>query len=365
MSERPDAQQARPDLYRTGDRAVSGADCAVVDDLAAAFVLSAVDPSERAFVDAHRERCQSCASLIADLKAPIDLLGASVHQVAPPTRTKAALFDKIAATPQAQPHVDAPFLQPPVAERPLTIPTLTIPSSRDAFAPDPGSWRAGGPDPMAPASARRSQRFRPNWQTIAAPLATVPLVLALGIVGFWAMNTQNRLSARSAEIQSLNSQVNTLSNRVETLNTVLADVDGFMQAPDAKRYDMTVASDHVDSDAVGMVIANPGTVEAIMVVKNLGARHSTYEIVLESADGLYTSVGEIPVTKDGDGKAVLQLDQPLANYTAVHVKPMMDYTGSGSTDLNLVAAPDALSGAISPNLGSIDDTDLPDVGQSG
>lgn len=360
MSERPDAQQARPDLSRHG--AVLGPECAFMDDLAAPYVLSALEPSERRRVERHRANCLDCDSLIAELQAPVDLLGISVRQFEPPTRAKMGLFEQIAKTPQ---H-DARFLQPArAADTPATVPSLTIPSSRDAFARDPGAWRSAGPGPTSSSRAGRSSRFRPNWQAFATPLATVPLVLALGIVGVWAMNTQNRLSARSAEVQTLSQQVNTLNNRVDTLSTTLGDVDGFIQAADAKTYGMTASGADVDSKAVGMVIANPGTVDAMLVVKGLGARHAMYEVVLESEDGLFTTAGEIPVTDKGDGKAVLKLDQPFASYRTVHVKPMMDDSSGGTTDSDSFSAPDALSGTIDPNLGSDGDTDVPDVGQSG
>jgi len=360
VSERPDAQQARPDLSRRG--AVQGSECAFVEDLAAPFVLSALEPGERQTLDRHRTSCLNCDRLIAELQAPVDLLGITVRQFEPPARAKMALFDKIAKTPQ---H-DVRFLQPSLtADIPTAAPTLTIPSSRDAFAPDPGSWRTAGPGPGPSSSASRSGRFRPNWQFLATPLATVPLVLALGIVGVWAMNTQNRLSARSAEVQSLNVQVDSLSDRVNVLNTKLGDVDGFIEAADAKTYDMTASNGQVNPDAVGMVIANPGTVDAVLVLKGLGARHTMYEIILESEDGLFTSAGEIPVTENGDGKSVLKLDQPFASYRAVHVKPMNDDNGAGSTDSVTFSAPDAFSGAIDPNLGNDGDTDVPDVGQSG
>jgi hypothetical protein len=321
-----------------------------------------LEPSERRRVERHRASCLDCESLIAELQAPVDLLGISVRQFEPPARAKMALFDQIAKTPQHE----ATFLQPArAADAPAAVPTLTIPSSRDAFAPDPGSWRTAGPGPTSSSRGGRTGRFRPNWQALATPLATVPLVLALGIVGVWAMNTQNRLSARSAEVQTLSQQINTLNNRVDTLNTTLGDVDGFIEAADAKTYDMTASSGEVDSNAIGKVIANPGTVEAMLVVKGLSARHSLYEVVLESEDGLFTSAGDIPVTEEGDGKAVLKLDQPFSTYRAVHVKPKMDDNSGGTTDSNTFSAPDALSGTIDPNLGSDGDTDVPDVGQSG
>jgi len=356
VSERPDAQQARPDLSRRN--AASRSECAYVDDLAASFVLSALESSERRRVDRHRAECADCDALLQEMQATVNVLGVVAKQVAPPPRTKRALLDQIAQSPQ----VESRFRQPSVTT--AAAPTVTIPSSRDAFAPVPSDWRAAGPTP-APIGTRTGMgRFIPNWSSIATPLATVPLVLALGIVGVWAMNTQSKLSARSAEIQTLSSQVSTLSDRVVTLNSTLADVDGFIEAADAKRYDMTPVDGAVSSDAVGQVIANPGTDEALLVLKSLGDRHSMYQVVLESEGGEFTEAGEIPVTATGDGKAVLKLSQPFSSYRSVHVKPLTDNQDS-STDSRTFSAPDALSGSIDPNLGSSGDTDVPDVGQSG
>jgi hypothetical protein len=243
---------------------------------------------------------------------------------------------------------------------------LTIPSSRGAFAPIPEGWEPTnqtGPRPLSGKLARTG-RFRPNWQLLATPLATVPLVLALGIVGVWALNTQNRLSARSAEVQALSLQVDTLNGRVSALNNTLDDVDKFIQAPDAMRYDMTANAGASTSKAVGQVIANPGTDEAMLVVKGLSGSHSMYEVLLESNGGNMIPAGDLPVSSDGAGKAVLKLDQPFSSYRSVHVKLKSDDNSAGSSDSALPDAPDALSGVIDPSLGGSADTDVPDAGQS-
>jgi hypothetical protein len=355
VSENPDAHQARPGFHRpTTD---PGHDCAYVQELAAPYVMAALEPDDQRRVDRHRNRCQSCEQVIVDTREAVSLLAFSVPMIAPPARAKSSLMDRIAQTAQVEPR----FPQPALA----AATTLTIPSSRGALAPIPEGWEeANRSRPLSvPGKPSRTGRFRPSWQLIATPLATVPLVLALGIVGVWAFNTQNRLSARSAEVNSLSAQVVTLRGQLDTVNSTLADVDGFMEAADAKRYDV-LPSNASSSNAVGQVIANPGTDQAMLVVKGLSGGHAMYEVLVESNGGSLVSAGELPVSEDGAGKAVLELTQPFASYRSVHVKPKTDESSTGNTDSFPVGEPDALYGAIDPNLGSTGDTDVPDAGQS-
>lgn len=354
MSESPGAQQTRPGVHRQPPD--PGPECAYVRDLAASYVVAALEPDEQRRIDRHRNRCRDCDSAIADVRETVSYLAFSVQQVAPPPRAKAALIERIAQAGR----MEARFPQPLVV-----APTLTIPSSKGALAPIPEGWEKAnrtGPRPLSD-KLERTRRFRPNWQSLASPLATVPLVLALGIVGVWALNTQNRLSARSAEVSALSRQVDTLNNRVSTLSNTLANVDRFMVAANAVTYQMAASQGSSTSKAVGQVIANPGTDEAMLVVKGLGGSHSRYEVVLESSSGTMVQAGELPV-KDGSGTTVLKLTQPFASYRAIHVKPKPEDTFGPATDSNLVLAPDALVGAIDPNLGSAGDTNVIDVGQS-
>ena len=55
-------------------------------------------------------------------------------------------------------------------------------------------------------------------------------------------------------------------------------------------------------------------------------------------------VGDLPVGKDGAGKAVLELTQPFSSYRSIHVKPKTDLTNQAVTDSVQVTVPDALYG---------------------
>jgi hypothetical protein len=319
--------------------------------------MAALEPDERRRIDRHRNRCQKCDGAIAEVRQTVSYLAFSVPPMTPPVRAKTALMERVAQASQTE------YLFP---QPPIPAPTLTIPSSQDALAPIPPGWEdANLASPQSPAGKPdHGRRFLPSWHLLATPLATVPLVLALGIVGVWAMNTQNRLSARSAQVEALNLQVDHLKGRVATLDSTLADVDKFIEAADAIHYDMSASTNSSASKAVGQVIANPGTDEAMLVVKGLGGGHATYEVLLESNGGNMISAGELPVTADGAGKAVLKLSQPFSSYRSIHIKPKLDNDVGPASDSVTPSAPDALVGVIDPNLGNTGDTDVPDVGQS-
>jgi hypothetical protein len=358
VSETPDARrQVRPGVHHFSPG--SSHECSYVEDLAAPFVLAAVEPDERERIERHRRRCPNCTDLIADVRQTVGYLALAVPQVAPPARAKAALFARVEQAERPD------FSFPNTIAATLPARTVTIPSSGEALAPIPPGWGEGtlAAPSAIPEKINRTGRFRPNWQLLATPLATVPLVLALGIVGFWGLSTQNRLSARSAEVNQLSQEVDNLSDRVNVLSESLAGVDNFIVAADAKRYDMT-ANAGASPDAVGQVIANPNTVEALLLVKGLSGAHPTYEVLLESTNGGMVSAGELPVTEDGEGMTVLKLSEPFASYRSVHVKPKLDETGNGVSDSVSRIAPDALTGTIDPNLGGSADTNAPNVGHS-
>ncbi len=360
MSENPDAHQARPGFLRPSPE--PGPDCAYVQELAAPYVMAALEPDEQRRVDRHRNRCHACEQVIVETREAVSLLAYSVPMVAPPARARVSLMDRIAQTAQLETRFPQPAL---AAATPTPMPTLTIPSSRGALAPLPEGWEGANRSLPSTESGKTSRtgRFRPNWQLIATPLATVPLVLALGIVGVWAMNAHNRLSAKSAEVSTLSAEVAALRGELDLTKDALADVDGFIEAADARRYDMLPSAASA-SNAFGQVIANPGTDEAMLFVKGLSGDHAMYEVLLESNGGSLVPAGELPVGEDGDGMAVLDLAQPFATYRSVHVKPKTGDSSFSASDSVAVGQPDALSGAIDPALGNSGDTDVPDAGQS-
>ncbi|MER3439691.1 MAG: hypothetical protein C4346_20020 [Chloroflexota bacterium] len=191
-----------------------------------------------------------------------------------------------------------------------------------------------------------------NFGSFAVPLATVPLLLALGIVSAWAFNVREALNERASQVQQLSAQVASLNSQVVALNKSLASMDQFAVA-DAKTYPMTPGSP--SSSAYGQVIANPGTDQAMLMVWRLNSSHGRYEVVLETNEGTMEPAGELLVNTEGRGVTILALSQPFAKYRSVHVRPKPQDSTSGVPDA--MAQADVLFALIDPNLGSTGDTD--------
>jgi hypothetical protein len=299
-------------------------------------VLKAAEAHEIASVDAAVATCSECASLVEDHRRIASLLGLAVPPAQPSGRAKQALFARIEAT-----------AHPSLATSPQLPATLTLPSSKGFLQPIPEGW-----SPAAPVGKSRRSRFRPNWSIIATPLATVPLMLALGIVGLWAMNTNAQLNDKNAQVQTLNMQVSQLNSQVTTLNSSLAQVDNFQRAGDAKTYDITGTD-----GASGQVIANPGTAEARILVQGMTERLTTYDVFVETNAGSLVPVGKVTVNNEGKGTTVLNLNQPFASYKSVHVRPAQNDGSYSASDTDVLSTPDMLSAEIEPNVGRSDDTD--------
>ncbi|GIW05079.1 MAG: hypothetical protein KatS3mg059_1699 [Thermomicrobiales bacterium] len=324
-------------------------ECAVVRDVAAVFALGAVEMTDRLRVEQHILVCPHCARVVRELRASAALIGLTAPLVSPPPRVKATLFARIDQVARSGVAVRPSLVLPEPA------PTLTLPSSRTMPVPATTQRR---PRSTQPGRLASMAALRPRWASwdfgnFAVPLATVPLLLALGIVGLWALNTQSALNDRTAQVQQLTAQVTTLNAQVTALNKSLASMDQFVAAADAKMYPMTSGSG--SSSAYGQVIANPGTDQAMLMVWRLNSSHSRYEVVLETNQGTMEPAGELLVNTEGRGVTVLDLDQPFNMYRSVHVKPKPVDSTNGQSDT--VAQADVLFALIDPNLGSTDDTD--------
>jgi len=147
------------------DHHVGGLHCADATDLAAAFVLGALDPSEAAAVREHLAGCPEAHSEFAELGGVAPALLANVEIVQPPAdlraRIRAAAEAELAArsTPAAQAEVPAPQPRPARPAAAIDVPPA-------------GRW-AGG------------LFRRPVW-------AAVSLAAALALVALGVWNVQLR-----------------------------------------------------------------------------------------------------------------------------------------------------------------------------
>jgi hypothetical protein len=306
------------------------ADCAIVTDLASGFVFGALDPEERHTVERHCLLCPPCAKLVEQGRQTAALLSFVAHPVKPPAHVKAALFARIAQASAAAATVQSTSL-------PL------MPAAVGAV-PSPPETRSAGRRPSFPrlnwdlfgGSSRRA------WPAVAAPLAAVPLVLALAIVGGFA------LTARS-QVDSLRDDLAVSQGESEKLRETLDAMDGFIASDDAQVYSLP-ANTRGTSSPYGKVVVNPGSTQAMLVVWKMKAtpNNGGYQVFLENHMGQRYPAAQFRVDRSGYGIAMLNLDRPLTAYESVHVVPI-----SQTTDI------ESLVGSIGPIVGSPYDTGPP------
>ena len=122
--------------------------------------------------------------------------------------------------------------------------------------------------------------------------SAVPLVIALAVVGGWAMD--------------LRSQV----NQLQLMPNLLSNENGSMWEMDP--------GPNAPASAVGRVVADDN--RAVLIVSNLStAENGTYRVLVERGEEMLPA-GELTVDEGGDGQTTLDLDQRFADYNSVHVQ---------------------------------------------
>jgi hypothetical protein len=153
--------------------------CDDVRDLAASFVLGALDDDEMAAVREHLATCADPHSEIVELGGVIPVLQASVRPVAPPDALKGRILAAAAAELDAR---RAPVGEPPAAAP--VVPVEAVASS--VVLPAPTAVSAE-PTPLAPSSRARPQP-RLSW------VLGMAAVLAIVLLGAWNLSLQSQLN---------------------------------------------------------------------------------------------------------------------------------------------------------------------------
>jgi hypothetical protein len=319
-----DDDQNRANAERRGDSPGSYAECAYVHDLAAGYALNALDPDDQQHVDDHVAACKACDLVIAQAMQTVAMLPFTAKLVSPPLDAKAQLFSRIAHSSRPQ-----------TGTLPSRTPTIPASSAEQTTQPQPSRrWQL-------PTFGRR-ERGRINLPLLAVPLATVPLVVALALLGTFAMSSQSKVGDLRAELLSARSDLN---DAHETLDTV----EGFTASEDAKVYEIPADGAKNNGGAHGKVIANPGTNEAMLMIWRLDNKPKgcTYQVVLESKDGQMQTAAEFGVDNEGHGAAKLSLDEPFDNYAILHIKRKY-------TDDELVSTVTPISDSLVATIGPSD-----------
>lgn len=247
-----------------------------VDDLIPGYALGALGADEKSSVDEHLVTCDACASELAESQRTTSLLPFSVSLQTPSPDVKAALFSRIAHVEQAAERSSAP-----VRSLPASISSLR---RLHAAAPTAGKG---------------------VWARSLPMVTTVPLVLALGLLGAWSLMLRDSAQSRADE------------NR--TLLTTLSDIQGAFLSGD-QNFDFTAGA--AGSDAVGRISYSQDDGKATFVVSGLtnqgqGTDYDVYAITKD--DGTYVHAGELGVNTLGNGMTTMWLDPPFNQYADVCV----------------------------------------------
>ena len=310
--------------HRPETPAAFARECAFVSENVEAHALGALPADEAERVERHVSSCPRCALRLEQSLAITAFLPFLSKPVAVPESVHSRLFESILLDQPAPAASAAPLpqLNPWTANEPAR--SWTIPSSKEAFADALGTGSAA------------SQRRRVNWDVWAARLAAMPLVLALAIVGGWALNTRSTLQDQRTAMRLVQQENKTLSAKLLTYPTPTAP------AVDHTDVELSAADSSGAQGALTQLSAN-GAVA--LRVWNLPTNVKSCEVELETMDGQHVNGGTFNVDANGSAFATLSLQQPLSSYRNVRVIPVM-----GAANGN-AAAPELLTAQIGSTLG--------------
>ena len=261
-----------------------------VDDLAAGFVLGALEPAERRRVDGHRRICPVCDRLLADEGRVVGLLPLAVPPgEAPPPDLKVALLARVAHAGRSPAPPD------PVVERHGGVrPSTTLPASR--------SWRrppiAATGSPIGGAVARR------RWAAWSSAILTLPLLLALIGTSVWAV----QLRARAEEREERANSFRAILERALEGDGAVSELDNGPAAPEAE----------------GWVVAEADGHAATLYVRDGEDRAGRWFALFGLQDGPQVLLTKVKLDDRGRGMEEFTSARPVSTYRQYRVKVLND-----------------------------------------
>jgi hypothetical protein len=168
----------------------------------------------------------------------------------------------------------------------------------------------------------------------------MPLVLALAIVGGWALNTRSNLQDQRAAMRLVQLENKSLSAKLLTYPSPTP------AAVDHTDVELSAVNSSGAQGALTQLSAN-GAVA--LRVWNLPTNVKSCEVELETMDGQRIDGGTFNVDANGSASATLSLQQPLSSYRNVRVIPVLGASIGDSA--GNAAAPELLTAQIGSNLG--------------
>ena len=115
--------------------------------------------------------------------------------IEPPASARTALMSRIAATPQN-------------TDRPASVFKGDLETFRTPVLPSSGVI-------ATPGSSATNSRQNHWWRVYAAPLATLPLLLALGLVGAWGFNNYAKLNDANGVIAQKDQTIESMNDQLD------------------------------------------------------------------------------------------------------------------------------------------------------
>lgn len=307
----------------------STGDCRSVSDAIEEYALGIADAAQCAVIERHVLHCADCAALVSSYSQTSAVLALAVPLATPPASARTALMDRIAVTSQATfpaRNVYAGSLD--------DLRTPTLPSSAQV-----------APLPSQP------EKQSAWWHVYAAPLATLPLLLALGLVAAWGFNNYSQLNDTQQDLAQRDLQIARLNSQLDNDNG--QGVAQLLASQSAKRY--TLTSDGSSGVfAQGMLVADPQSEQAALQVSGLAP--GTYSVVVQLQNGKMVPTTEFDVGTTGSGSTLVNLGTPIDDLKSVHIRPTTTVT---ETDMaGITAQPDALMTQIGPDISDDSDTSV-------
>lgn len=323
----PGDRKHRPEL-----NSVFARDCEFVSENVEAHALGALPDDESARIDRHVSTCLRCAHLLDRALAVSALLPFLSKPVAAPEAAHPKLFARIMLDQPAQAAAGLPNLnpwQPGDSAR-----SWTIPASKDAYAASLGA---------APSIVNAPRTRRVKWDAWAAPLAAMPLVLALAIVGGWALNTRSNLQDQQNAMRAVQQENKTLNTQLLTRPAATTTSDN----------PMNFTLDSANSSSAQGAVSQLSNANGVSVkVWSLPSDVKSCKVELETMDGQRVNAGTFPID-NGAGNGTLSLSQPLDSFLTVHIVPLK--TAAGGVE-GTSSTSDLLVAQINSNLGRADGT---------
>jgi len=258
-----------------------------VDDLAAAYAFGALEEAEKASVDAHIRVCPECQRTVEDALATAGMLVYLAPQLQPSVASKAALFSRVAHAQRAA--VATPL--PMTSMESFRTPTLPASAPKDDLVLPT----------LAPAAvtvaAQPARRSRTGWIMSAI---SAPLLIALVVTGMWGLQLRDQLTARSSQVNDLQSELTNFGSGTTSYQLSPGDA-----APQAEGQ-IVLGADQRN----GMLQVDINSKEAA----------GTYQLLVQNQDGNLVPLSEFTVGQDGKAQAQFETDNPFTDYQSFHIK---------------------------------------------